>query len=285
MVAATFLAGSVLSYPLYLLLSGTVATAFPKVFHFTVLLLGISLGLYYLKASGNTSVLGFGSPWRLLWRRFALGFLWGGVILAIVAASLFAVGLRQADPDLQRGLLALLRALAAAVLSGLVVGLTEEALFRGAIFTGLTRYSGTVYALLVSSLFYAAVHFIDFTTLPSGAGVSFPGAITGLGKLFSRFGDPAIYDSFTSLFVLGMLFGLARWHSGNIWPGAGLHAGIVTCNKLFSYAADYRPGSAHENLVNIYDKTTGHLASFWLVLACLVYYFWCMRPRSRQGAG
>jgi hypothetical protein len=283
-IAATFLAGSILSCTVYLILSGFSGVSFYKVFHFSILLTGLVLGLYYLKASGQTRVLGLDMSRQRTWRYFLGGFCGGVVILTIVATCLFGLGLRQMDPDLHRGLAAFGRAVAAALLSGVVVGITEEILFRGSIFTGLARYSGGLYALIVSSVFYAAVHFLDFKSLPSGAGINFSTSITALGSLFGRFSDPAIYDSFVSLFVLGVLFSLARWQTGNIMLSAGLHAGIVTSNKIFSYAADYRRGGDYDFLVNVYDKTTGHLTTFWLVLACIIYFTFCMRrqPGSRH---
>ena len=188
--------------------------------------------------------------------------------------------MRQIDPDLHQGLPALGRAVIVAMLSGVVVGITEEMLFRGVIFTGLARYSGRLYALIVSSAFYSAVHFLDFRNLPQGTAINWLTGVSALGSLFSRFGDPLIYDSFLSLFTLGILFGLVRWHTGNIVLCAGLHAGIVTVNKIFSYAVDYRPGGSYNFLVNVYDNTTGYLATFWLVLACFIYHHFYMRAQS-----
>ena len=279
-IAATFLAGSLLSCVVYLVLPGLPSVSFNKVFHFSILLTGLVLGLYYLKASGQVRVLGLDISRQRAWRYFLGGFCGGLVILIAVTTCLFYLGMRQIDPDLHRGLAAFGRAVAVALLSGVVVGITEELLFRGSIFTGLARYSGNLYALIVSSVFYSAVHFLNFKSLPSGTGVDFLTCITALGSLFDRFSDPAIYDSFVSLFVLGVLFGLTRWQTGNIILGAGLHAGIVTSNKIFSYAADYRQGGSYNFLVNVYDKTTGHLASFCLVLACIIYYMSFMRKQS-----
>lgn len=253
---------------------------FYKVFHYSILVTGFLPGLYYLTAGNQTSVLGLDLSRQRAWRNFAGGFSGGLVIIVVVESCLFVLGMRQLDPDLHRGLPALGRAVAAALLSGAVVGVTEEILFRGVIFTGLARYSGRLHALVVSSVFYSAVHFLDFRTLPQENAISWLTGISALGSLFGRFSDPQIYDSFLSLFALGILFGLVRWHTGNIMLCAGLHAGIVTINKIFSYAVDYRPGGPYTILVNVYDNTTGHLATFWLALACFIYYYFYMRAQS-----
>jgi len=278
-IAATFLAGSFLSCPIYMILALFSEVRFYKVFHFSILVTGILLGLCYLTAGNRASVLGLGLSRQRAWRYFIGGFGGGLVIIVVVESCLFVLGMRQIDPDLHQGLAALGRAVMTALLSGVVVGVTEEMLFRGAIFTGLARYSGRLYALIMSSVFYSAVHFLDLGTLPHGTAVNWLTGVSALGSLFGRFSDPQIYDSFLSLFALGVLFGLARWHTGNIILCAGLHAGIVTINKIFSYTTDYRPGGAYSFLVNVYDNTTGHLATFWLALACVVYYLYFMHRR------
>lgn len=278
-VAATFLAGSLLCYPVYLFLSGFFEIRYFKVLHFSILLTGLSLGLYYLNISRETGVLGLDTPRRKALRYFTCGFGGGLIVLLVVEACLFGMGMRQADPDLHQGLPDLGRAVTAALFSGITIGVTEEILFRGVIFTGLARYSGRFYALTVSSVFYSAVHFIDFRSVTSGIDINWLTGVTVMWSLFGRFSDPEIYDSFISLLVLGILFGLARWNTGNILLGAGLHAGVVTLNKIFSYATDYRDGGAYNNLVNVYDKTTGHLATFWLALACIIYYYFSMRSQ------
>lgn len=285
-VAATFLVGSFLSYPVYLILSAITQVRYYKVFHFSILLTGISIGLWYIQSTGQSKVLGIGSPRQMFMRQFTYGFAGGLAVLVTVEACLFVLGMRQIDPDIHRGLSALMRAFTAALLSGVVVALTEEFLFRGVIFTGLARYSGYLYALLLSSLFYSAVHFLDFRSLPSGTGINWFTGVASLTSLLARFGDPEIYDAFLSLFVLGLLFGMARWSTGNIMLCAGMHAGIVTTNKIFSYATDYREGSPYLFLVNSYDHQTGYLAAAWLVGACVFYYFRFMRARPgspRQG--
>ena len=280
-VAVTFLIGSFLSYPAYLILSTIAEVRYYKVFHFSILLTGILLGLWYIKSSRQSKVLGFDSPQQKLLRQFSYGFAGGTAVLVVVEVCLFGLGMRQIDPDFHQGPAALIRAVTAALLSGAVVGLTEELLFRGVIFTGLARFSGYLYALLLSSLFYSAVHFLDYRSLSSGTGINWLTGIASLTSLLDRFGDPEIYDSFFSLFVLGILFGMARWRTGNIILCAGLHAGIVTTNKIFSYVTDYREGSSYLFLVNSYDHQTGYLATTWLTLVCILYY--CLFMRSRAG--
>lgn len=263
-----------------MILSTIAEIRYYKVFHFSILLTGIFLGLWYIKSSGQSKVLGFGSQRLKSLQQFIYGFGGGVAVLIIVEACLFGFGMRQIDPDFHQGPAALMRAVTAALLSGVVVGFTEEMLFRGVIFTGLARYSGYLYALLLSSLFYSAVHFLDFRSLPYESGINWLTGVASLTSLLIRFGDPEVYDSFISLFILGVLFGMARWNTGNIILCTGLHAGIVATNKIFSYVTDYRPGSSYLYLVNSYDHQTGYLATVWLAAACIIYYYLFMRART-----
>ena len=197
-----------------------------------------------------------------------------------VAHPFFAFSARtdtNTDPDLGNGIFKFMRVIIKAGVTGCIVGATEEILYRGAIFTGLARYSNYLLALIISSLFYGAVHFIDFPPLPAGTAVSWLSGLGVLAGAFHQFTDPQILDSLFALTVLGMLFGLLRWHSGTIISCAGLHAGIVAANKIFSYATDFRPGSHYAYLVNSHDHQTGILAGIWLLLLCGCYYYFVMK--------
>ena len=277
-ITAIFLAGALLAYPLYICLKLLATIEFHKVVHYSILLTGLGLGLYYLHATDLLAeMLGQGVHVSSNLRRLVLGYAAGVTILLLVEGSLALLGMRQPDPDLGNGLPALLLAVLKALLVGSTVGLTEEILYRGAIYTGLARYTSQLAALIISALFYGAVHFIDFPELPAGSEINLLSGLTMLTGAFRNFFDPFILDSLLSLTLLGVLFGLLRRYSGNIILCIGAHAGIVTVNKICSYATDYTAGSPYAFLVNAYDHQTGLLASFWLALACLFYYLLMMR--------
>jgi len=255
---------------------------FHKVIHFTILITGIACGLVYLKRSNQSEVLGTTDSRGTEGTDLIRGFIHGLVLLLIIESSLFVLGMRQTDPDLSNGLGSFSYVIIKALISGILVGVAEEILFRGAIFSMLARLQGKFHALTISSLFYAAVHFIDLAPLPTASDIYWLSGIEYLALSFSAFGDPGIWDSFLTLFFLGALFSMVRWETGNITQCVGLHAGIVTINKIFSYSTDYREGSPFAFLVNSNDHLTGHLASFWVVLACVFYYCFYMRKPVRS---
>ena len=284
-VAAVFLAGAVLSYPVYTGLVSIIHISYRQTLHFTILLTALLLAVGYLYAARVLApILGWHNRFGETLRSLGAGLAAGLALLSLIELCLYLLGMRQADPALGNGTAPFLLALLKALLIGCIVGFTEEVLYRGAIFTGLARYSNSLTALIVSSLFYGAVHFIQFPPLPAGTGASWTAGLHILAGAFNQFTDPLVLDSLFSLILLGLLFGLLRWRTGNIILCTGLHAGIVTANKIYSYATDFKPGSAHAYLVNGHDHLTGVLASFWLLLAGLFYYFLCMKenPPARS---
>ena len=211
-------------------------------------------------------------------RQFLSGFCAGILILISVEITLYLLGMRQPDPDLQAGTTALLMAVLKALLSGLLVGLIEELTYRGAILEGFMRHSLPTFALLLSSLLYAAVHFIELPDTDPQSGIHWYSGVLLLGRGFHAFQDPGIWDSFTTLFLLGLLLCLVRLRTGNLVACIGLHAGIVTLSKVLAFATDYREGSPWAYLINLPDQPNGHLASGYLLL-CLMLYHYLSRVR------
>lgn len=276
-----FLAGAALSYPVYTGLAPITHLRYRQVLHLSILLIALSLAISYLYAAhGLGSMLGRNNGFRINLRSLIIGLSAGLVLLSIIELCLYLLGMRQAAPALDNGAAPFLLALLKALLIGCIVGATEEILYRGAIFTGLARYSNSLTALIVSSLFYGAVHFIHFLAIPAGTTVTWTTGFHILAGAFYQFTNPLILDSLVSLTLLGLLLGLLRWQTGNIILCAGLHAGVVAANKIYSYAMNFKTGSPHAYLVSGYDHTTGALASFWLLLAGLFYYFLVMKKSS-----
>lgn len=272
-ISAILIAGSLLAYPLYLLLSPFTDLGFHKYVHFSILLGGLALCIYYLKASDQQTVFGLRQPLRERRQIFVKSVLLGIFILLVVECLLYALGMRTLDPRLiNDGVSGFTIAVIKGLVTGILVGVIEETIYRGAIFSGLQKYSNTLIAVVCSSLFYASVHFIEFTDVPTGTVINPLDGFAMLTSGFFMFSDPLIYDSFITLFILGVLFCLVRIRTGSIVACIGLHAGIVAMNKIMNYSTDYKAGSNLEFLINDYDKLNGWLASACLLIACVLFY-------------
>ena len=134
----------------------------------------------------------------------------------------------------------LLGAVALAGLSAVGAAGVEELFFRGALQGLVARRARTVWGPVVFvAAFFAVLHF-----LKPPAGAVAPGEVNwGSGfrmipLAFWQFGRPGlVLAGWTTLFAVGLILGWARWRTGSLWAGFGLHAGWVFGLKTFSAVA------------------------------------------------
>jgi membrane protease YdiL (CAAX protease family) len=277
-IAVVFLGGALLAPWLYWL-SQNLAHFLPKLagapFHRFVnrsLLIVALAGLWpLLRALGAASLhdVGLvkpGGQWKKLGGGFALGF----ISLAAVAVLALAMGARQINESLTAGPLA--GKLAGAALSAVVVSLVEEILFRGGIFGGLRRIFSWPFALVLSSMIYAIVHFLERADLE--------GAITwtsGFHVLFQMLGGFAdwqqIVPGFFNLTLAGVLLGMAYQRTGNLYLSMGLHAGWIFWLKSYG-ALTVKVAHANTWLWGTEKLIDGWLAMAVLAATLLAYAQW-----------
>ena len=164
------------------------------------------------------------------WRKLAGGFLLGFLSLALVAAITLAAGGRALNHPLA-ALRVAERMLSAALTAAVVAGL-EEILFRGGIFGGLRRVFHWPFALGLSSMIYALVHFFARTQDP--ATVYWTSGFGQLALMLGGFMDwQQIVPGFFNLTLAGILLGLAYQRTGNLYFSIGLHAGWIFWLKIY----------------------------------------------------
>jgi CAAX protease family protein len=209
-------------------------------------------------------------------RKLAAGFLLGFLSLAIVAALALTAGARITNPNLTAAKLA--ERLLGAALSAVVVAVLEEILFRGGVFGGLRRVFDWRFALAISSMIYAIVHFL--------APVKDPEAVTwtsGLGQLALMLGGFAdwqqIFPGFINLTLAGALLGLAYQRTGNLYFSIGLHAGWIFWLKSYGFLTRETAGA------NTWWWGTAKLINGWVALPVLLaaLFLFTRLPLARQG--
>lgn len=276
------MSGALLSFPMYILLNHFFDIRFNKLITHISSFSGLLFIFLYLKFYNilDRDTAGFAQSRAPVSREFLHGAMIGIFIMVFMEIILQGLGIRVPASELGFNT-ALIVFVGKAIISGVAVGLIEETLYRGALLGGLMRKAGVFTAVIISSLLYAAVHYIKF---PSIADISETGWTTGLLILpdaFYSFLDPAIIDSFLSLAAFGAFLALVRLNRGNIYQCIGIHAGVVMSVKIIVKLTDYNPDSNLYFLVNTYEHHLGYLALIWLSFLTAVYYWYGYRRNDR----
>jgi uncharacterized protein len=274
-LAGSLFFGAIVAYPVFIALAQFNELPFHKVISRTTLFSGFLFSILYLKYCGLLSKQGLAwNTGRLSKRRmFLSAFISGAAILILLDGILIFLGIYQFDPHVDWNVATLGRFFVKALFAGILVGFIEEVLFRGALFGGLKKQSNASIALVVTSLVYAAVHFLKYRAVPDSVEISWFTGVEIFPAALFRFSNPVTIDSFITLFILGVLFAFIRIRSESIISCIGLHAGIVTALKFFNYITNFAGGTSYDFLVNKYDHQFGYLASLILLLAILIYYY------------
>jgi hypothetical protein len=142
------------------------------------------------------------------------------------------------------------------------VAILEEVLFRGAIFGALRRVCDWRFALLVSSMIYAIVHFFGKSDLVGP--VTWHSGLDLLPTKLAGFVDwPRVIPAFFNLTLAGMLLGLAYQKTGNLYFSIGLHTSWIFWIKSYEILTKKVKGAD----VSLWG--TENLIDGWLALVVL----------------
>jgi membrane protease YdiL (CAAX protease family) len=234
------------------------------------LVLSIFPAMAYLKL--NKSDLGFAAK-AVFFKQVLLGFGLGFATLMPVFIAEYALGIHIIDQTQHwtAGLLAE-KALISLLLA-LLISMIEEPIFRGILFAGLKKNLPVIAAIIISSAYYAALHFLDSKTeIPLQQADLFSG-FTLLGEAFANLMNPEILSAFLALLMVGIFLGVLR---ANIKQSLGLCIGCHTCwvwqIKMSKSLFNTDSSSEYLYLVSSYDGVIGPLVTGWLSLALIGYF-------------
>lgn len=206
-------------------------------------------------------------------KKISLGFLAGLLILSIVLLCLLQLDVRTIDHDSSLSIALIIKALVA----GLIVALIEETLFRGLFFKLSLRWHNAFTAILLSSFFYAILHFIkpivhiDQTKLHSFSGFE----VIANAFMATTSLNPA---DLLALFMVGCLLAVVRFKTQCLSYCIGLHASWVFLIKICKDLTDSNTGSQWSFLVGNYDGIIGWLCFGWLSLCTISYVIFIIKP-------
>ena len=263
-----------LAYPVHLISENFADLHFHKLVSHTTLICGLIFSGIYLKINqlDSRQAFGFNISKNNFLKNILQGIFAGILILVLLKLFLILFGVHQIKPNLDYFWSNLFLIFIKAILAGLVVGLIEESIFRGALLSSLTKKTSALLAISLTSLVYAAVHFLKYRTLPEDTEITWVTGLEMLPDALVRFSDPNIIDHFLTLFALGVLLAMIRLRNRNIALCIGVHAGIVMAMKVAGRFSEYVPASQFNFLVSKYDHTLGYLSFAWLLVLTIIYW-------------
>jgi CAAX protease family protein len=274
LVSLVIIVSPLLAYPVYLLSENFIELPFYKLVSHVTLVCGLIFSGVYLKYHQlfSRQAFGFGISKKYFLNDMLRGIFVGILILAFIKFILILSGVHQIRPNLDYFWSNLPLIFFKAILTGLVVGLIEETIFRGALFSSLYKKTNALIAISLTSFVYAAVHFLKYRELPKGSEITWTTGMEMLPDAFFKLSYPYITDHFLTLFTLGVLLSMVRLRNGNIALCIGVHAGIVIALKVTGRFTEYTSGSQFDFLVNRYDHTLGYLSFAWLLVLAIAYW-------------
>jgi len=242
----------------------------------TILVVTLLLFFYYRDRLGITTI-GFELN-RKWWLLLLTGFALGLFSLGVVSFVMVRVSIRYIVSDIKN--IDWLTALAGYLATGFTVALIEECFFRGFILQALLKDTKLITALVITNVFYSAVHFLR------------PTAVEGIGELHlwnslcavPLFFKPLVSDfmqiwpSFIGLFLVGVVLSLAYIRIKQLSLPIGLHAGSVVGIKSLSMGTDVSVGGG----LWANGKVVAHPLGWLMLLVFILILGW---PYYLNGTG
>ncbi|MEN9704241.1 MAG: hypothetical protein RLZZ393_120 [Pseudomonadota bacterium] len=246
-----------------------------------IAMLGLAIGLYVVARRlgvADRQAMGFGIPRDRFLRELARGIVLGILFMVPLAALMVALGLRDLSPGLTATAVA--KVLLAGLGSGLAAAFIEESFLRGAMFSAVSRESGTALAVVSTAVLYAAVHFFARYRIDD-ADAAFGSGLTLLHGSLAEFTHPLqIADAFLCLAGVGLLLAMLRALTGNIAAGMGLHAGWVTVMLAVLRLTEVDGEAPLGALLSQHDAFVGWLTLGWTGVAAVPLLLWYRRRQA-----
>lgn len=262
---ASFIA-AVITYPLFHLINNDSFRFESWVTRSALLLLvlGIIPSVKYFGLSLNS--IGYNTSFKLAFKQIIKGFLIGLVILSVVISILLLLDIRVLANLGDFNTIFALKAL----LAGVLIALIEETLFRGLFFKLSQRWHNAFAAVIISSFFYAILHFIKPAAHIDQAALNFYSGFEVIVNAFSGLALMQI-DDFLALLSVGILLALVRLRTQSLLYCIGLHASWVFLIKTTKQLTDSNPLSDWSFLTGDYDGIIGLLSFAWVMLVSIIY--------------
>ena len=234
------------------------------------LVLSIFPAMAYLKLKKED--LGFTAKSVFL-KQLQQGFGIGLVTLMPIFIILYVLGVNVADTSQPWTVGFMAEKMIMSLLLALLIGVVEESVFRGMLLAGLKKNMPAIAAVLISSAYFAALHFLDSKTeIPRQQLNVFSGFIL-LGEAIENVLNPKNVSAFFSLLMVGAFLAVLRTQvEESLGLCIGCHAGWVWQIKVSGSLFNTDYSSEYLYLVSSYNYVVGPLVTGWLLLVVAGYF-------------
>jgi uncharacterized protein len=268
LIVAALVSIAVFTYPAWLLLHPHFDFPFHRIGE-RIGMLALVIGFIVVARRvglANKQSVGYGLPRPLFIREMLVALALGAVGMMAIVGIMTALGLLDWTQASTATGGKLTKIVLNRLLSGLAVGFIEETMLRGVMFAAIERESGKKSAILLTSVIYAAVHFLGKYYIAPEQVTSRSG-FTLLAGMLDKFADPLnILDAFLCLFAVGMVLAIIRARRGNIATTVGLHAGWVWVMLITRELTEPVRDQPLSFLLSQFDGFIGWLVFGWTVL-------------------
>ena len=215
----------------------------------------------------------FGLPRRSWWRDTMGENPWRGLTIAfaltITCCALFSVALVGLSAEALRPEVFRPDRLVTAILTGLLVSLVEEPVFRHALRHRLSFRGMAYLGNILASMLYALAHYIRPSKVPAQDNFGIEDSLTVYSEMLTNLARPLSDPApFLGLFLLGVLLCAVARRRGLAWT-IGIHAGLVYYMKVDACLLYWNYHHRHWLAGSGHFKYDGAL--FWAACAlCLV---------------
>jgi uncharacterized protein len=244
-----------------------------------LLTIGFVIAVRRLKMADRQS-LGFGLPARQFIAEVFKALVFGIVLMMPALLTMLLLDMRQLVGE-PMSAMQWVKLAVGAIVTGLTVALIEETFLRGAMQFAITRESGARLAIALTSLVYAATHFIGRYRVKA-ADVHAGSGIDMLAYALSDFAQPFHFiDAFLCLVAVGVFLGMARAYTGNIAACIGLHAGWVAVIYVVNETSKREAGSSLSWMLSDVNGFLGWMVLGWTLVIGVALSFWYrQRPHA-----
>lgn len=228
------------------------------------LVLSILPVMYFLKL--NKRDLGFAER-PVFIKQLLQGLGLGLLTLLPVLFVLHGLGVNVVDASQPWTIVWLLKKLAISLLVALLISFAEEPIFRGALLVGLKTKIPVIGAILISSFYYALLHFLDSDSRISYDEMTFFSGFTLLGEALSNVVNVDHIPAFSALLMVGVFLAVLRTRiKESLGLCIGCHTAWVWQIKMNKSLFNIDSNSDYLFLVSSYDGVIGPLVTGWMLL-------------------